>query len=247
MWGSCSAGCGEGGISRRYRLLTRSGPASQCGGEASEARPCPGPPCPAPRPAPTTGRRLLGQFEHPLHGVAGTLWAIAPDKLLIKDFYYDGRGPDAFFWAGDSGSPGPRGATVLVHPYTGQHWDYRDGGVPVLEASSGEDITLTLPPGLNAYNVRWLSVWCRYQPLDTTAVKCSGPGTLLLCRKFAVDFGHVIVDPSEESAVETEEKPALETDPAVQTLGKQQSGVRQMTSLPMNGSIQGRARHHRPG
>ena len=80
------------------------------------------------------------------------------------------------------------------------------------------------------------------QVLNTTAVKCSGPGTLLLCRKFAVDFGHVIVDPSEESAVETEEEPALETDPAVQTPGKPQSGLRKM-----NGSIQGRARHPRPG
>ena len=39
------------------------------------------------------------------------------DKLLIEDFSYDGRGPDAFFWVGTEGSPGSRASTVLPHPF----------------------------------------------------------------------------------------------------------------------------------
>ena len=70
-----------------------------------------------------------------------------------------------------SGTPGPRG-TVLTHPFDGKFYDYRDTQVPVLKASSSEDIVLTLPEDLESHDIKWISVWCR---------------------KFAVDFGHVVV------------------------------------------------------
>ena len=70
-----------------------------------------------------------------------------------------------------SGTPGPRG-TVLPHPFEGKFYDYRDTQVPVLKASSSEDIVLTLPEDLESRDIKWISVWCR---------------------KFAVDFGHVVV------------------------------------------------------
>ena len=52
----------------------------------------------------TGEKTLLGEFENPLHGVAGMVYIVASDKLLIQDFAYDGRGPDAFFWVGTEGS-----------------------------------------------------------------------------------------------------------------------------------------------
>ena len=69
------------------------------------------------------------------------------------------------------GTPGPKG-TVLPHPFDGKFYDYRDLKVPVLKSSSSEDIVLSLPPSLQAEDIKWISVWCR---------------------KFAVDFGHVVV------------------------------------------------------
>ena len=69
------------------------------------------------------------------------------------------------------GTPGPKG-TVLPHPFNGKFYDYRDLKVPVLKSLSSEDIVLTLPPSLRSEDIKWISVWCR---------------------KFAVDFGHVVV------------------------------------------------------
>ena len=34
------------------------------------------------------------------HGVGGVVYALNETALLVKDFTYDGAGPDAFFWAG---------------------------------------------------------------------------------------------------------------------------------------------------
>ena len=44
--------------------------------------------------------------------------------------------------------------------------------MPRLTASDNEDIYLTLPNHVSAYNVKWISVWCR---------------------EYSVDFGHVIL------------------------------------------------------
>merc|ERR1711892_76270 len=197
-WSLCSISCGEGGERKRYRLLTRETEGRPCKGETSEIASCPVYRCPqikdfqlteSPRrPATTTTttqttttinvqkylngpKSLLGKFENPLHGVSGLVYTVGSDKILIEDFSYDGRGPDAFFWVGTEGTPGPKG-TVLPHPFVGKFYDYRDLKVPVLKSSSSEDIVLTLPPSLRSEDIKWISVWCR---------------------KFAVDFGHVVV------------------------------------------------------
>ena len=178
--------CGPGGERRRYRLLTQTGAqGTVCAGETSQTQACPYYPCPLSQDTETNNtsqvspliggvKRLLGEFEHPLHGVSGKVYLTPKqDKLLIEDFTYDGRGPDAFFWVGREGSPGARSSVVLPHPFRGKFFDYRDPAVPRLAASNKEDIVLTLPPQLSAYNIKWISVWCR---------------------KFSVDFGHVIID-----------------------------------------------------
>ena len=184
-WSVCSLSCGLGGDRRRYRLLTQTSleGARACQGETSQTADCPYYPCPDLTETPRTSqaspflrgvKRLLGEFEHPLHGVSGKVYLTPKqDKLLIEDFTYDGRGPDAFFWVGTEGAPGARSSVVLPHPFQGKFYDHRDPAVPRLAASSQEDIVLTLPPQLSAYNIKWISVWCR---------------------KFSVDFGHVIID-----------------------------------------------------
>ena len=52
-----------------------------------------------------------------LQTVIMMIFSTTQDKLLIEDFSYDGRGPDAFFWVGTEGSPGSRASTVLPHPF----------------------------------------------------------------------------------------------------------------------------------
>ena len=177
--------CGPGGERRRWRLLTQTTleAGQDCEGENSEREVCPYYPCPnkpgdTPRASPSPYsqgvKRLLGEFEHPLHGVSGKVYLTPKqDKILIEDFTYDGRGPDAFFWVGSEGAPGARSSVVLPHPFKGKFYDYRDPEVPRLSASYQEDIVLSLPPQLSAYNIKWISVWCR---------------------KFSVDFGHVIIE-----------------------------------------------------
>ena len=67
-------------------------------------------------------RVLIGDFENTLHDVsgnkrilpkdfrlkpktvAGTVFTLGKDRLLIEDFTYDGNGPDAFFYIGTEGA-----------------------------------------------------------------------------------------------------------------------------------------------
>ena len=60
-------------------------------------------------------KKLIGKFENPLHGVSGVVYTV-PDKskLLVEDFSYDGRGPDAFFWVGTEGNPSSLFLTFVI-------------------------------------------------------------------------------------------------------------------------------------
>ena len=40
----------------------------------------------------------VGSFTNKQHGVGGVVYAKDERTLFIKDFEYDGKGPDAFFW-----------------------------------------------------------------------------------------------------------------------------------------------------
>ena len=44
----------------------------------------------------------IGPLVNLHHGVGGVVYALNQTALLVKDFTYDGGGPDAFFWAGTS-------------------------------------------------------------------------------------------------------------------------------------------------
>ncbi|XP_072755500.1 protein Skeletor, isoforms B/C isoform X2 [Anoplolepis gracilipes] len=94
--------------------------------------------------------KLIGKLSELHHGVSGEVYAVDARTLFIKDFTYDGEGPAAFFYAGNSKGPGNNGFRVR---------DER-GTTNVLKRYRKKDITLTLPDGKTLNNIKWFSVWC---------------------------------------------------------------------------------------
>ncbi|XP_015181786.1 PREDICTED: protein Skeletor, isoforms B/C isoform X1 [Polistes dominula] len=94
--------------------------------------------------------KLIGKLSELHHGVSGEVYAVDGRTLFIKDFTYDGEGPAAFFYAGNSKSPNSNGFRVR---------DER-GTANVLKRYRRKDITLTLPDGKTLNSIKWFSVWC---------------------------------------------------------------------------------------
>merc|ERR1712038_292695 len=122
-----------------------------------------------------TGMKQIGSFEELHHGVAGDVFALDEETIMIKNFVYDGQGPDAFILAGTSGQPSKGGEVVLPVPNDdGRTYAYTDKDIPILGRFTGdEDVVLRMPPGRRVSDLKWLSVWCR---------------------EYAVDFGHTGID-----------------------------------------------------
>ncbi|XP_057663015.1 protein Skeletor, isoforms B/C isoform X1 [Diorhabda carinulata] len=115
--------------------------------------------------------KKIGRLVEFAHGIKGTAYAVDESTIFIKGFCYDGTGPDAFFWIGNSPRPSPEG---IIIPYPE---DYSGRDPPVLRAYNNTDIILRLPMGKRIRDIRWLSVWCR---------------------RFTVDFGEVFIPPNLE-------------------------------------------------
>jgi hypothetical protein len=105
---------------------------------------------------------LIGELKTKQHGVRGKVFAVDEKTFLVKNFQYDGAGPDAFFWVGTSEAPGNEGY-ILAHPFKGKFYKYDDENAPILTGrfDGTEDIKLTLPEDLNVTDLKWFSVWCR--------------------------------------------------------------------------------------
>jgi len=121
-----------------------------------------------------TGKRKIGSFVNIWHGIAGEVFALDDETILIEDFTYDGQGPDAFFLAGTTGRPSKNGQVVLPFPDREKTFAYTDKDIPILGRFTGDqDIVLKMPPGRKVSDLKWISVWCR---------------------DFVVDFGHANID-----------------------------------------------------
>ena len=72
--------------------------------------------------------------------------------LLLKNFKYDGKGPDAYFYVGLHGEPSGLGIK-LEYPY--------GDGESILPEVTGEDVEIILPEGIESSKLKWFSVWCR--------------------------------------------------------------------------------------
>ncbi|XP_023944110.2 protein Skeletor, isoforms B/C [Bicyclus anynana] len=93
--------------------------------------------------------KYIGKLNSYHHQVSGEVYAVDEWTLLLVDFNYDGTGDDTYFWAGDSGRPGPLGFIVP---------DQR-GTTNVLERYNNEEVRLRLPDGKRVARVAWLAVY----------------------------------------------------------------------------------------
>lgn len=55
---------------------------------------------------------LIGKLESHHHDASGEVYAVDESTLFIRHFTYDGTGPDAYFWAGNSPRPDPSGFII---------------------------------------------------------------------------------------------------------------------------------------
>lgn len=105
----------------------------------------------------------IGRLTEYHHAVSGDVYAVDSRTLFIKGFTYDGEGPAAYFYVGNTKAPNNQGAMRIR--------DERGSG-GVLKRYRGKDITLTLPEGKTLRDIKWFSVWCD---------------------EFSVNFGHVMI------------------------------------------------------
>merc|ERR1739838_431352 len=127
----------------------------------------------------TKGQKMSQLATDHRHFLEGTVYIKDKNTIEIRDFSYpntktnpNGRlGPDAFFIAGTEGCrpdnliKSRQNITGIViplpFPQTGQKWDFRDRSIPRMEAVENETISLSLPPGVQMADLKWLGLWCR--------------------------------------------------------------------------------------
>lgn len=96
-------------------------------------------------------RIQLGPFSQLAHGLrSGPITIIDKNTFLIPDLYYDGKGPDAHFWAGNGSAPSSGG--ILVSDENGSNKS--------LPAYDGQTVTIRLPNNLTVDQIDYLSLWC---------------------------------------------------------------------------------------
>lgn len=81
---------------------------------------------------------------------------------LYEGFTYDGEGPAAYFYVGNSKAPSAANGFRIR--------DER-GSNGVLKRYRNKDITLTLPEGKTLRDIKWFSVWCDEFSVDFGNVK----------------------------------------------------------------------------
>merc|ERR1711963_85706 len=116
---------------------------------------------------------FLGRLSNLIHDIAGDVYAVGRNQLLIRGFNYDDLGPDAFLFADTlTDSPNGRGTVVIPYPNEEKYYAYNDPDIPILPEFTREDVLVTLPPGVTVDRLTWLSVWCR---------------------RFDISFGHLLL------------------------------------------------------
>ena len=130
----------------------------------------------------------LGSFRQPTaHGLSGEVYALSDTVLEVRNFQYDGLGPDAYFWA-DTGSPTDSGYLLP---------DEVGCGDETLTEGTGQTIRFEFPEGktLKDFAGGTISVWCDFanqnfgdvmvpdlSALQTLKVAADGEGPALQCR-----------------------------------------------------------------
>jgi len=151
---------------------------------------------------------LIGELKTLQHDVSGKIYAKDDKTLVIYNFKYDGKGPDAFFWVGKTGNPkNTEDASTYILSEEG-NYEYRDQSAPILGAYDGKDVTLTIPEGWKMNDIKWLSVWCRQFSVDF--------GNLIVAEGFkapvAGEPGSPVPEPESEPEPEQEPEPIPDID-----------------------------------
>lgn len=105
----------------------------------------------------------IGELRGAEHGIAGSLYAVDENILILKRFEYDGQADNAFFWVGSS-TDGPSDVgTIVPYPFGGVFYGSEDLDAPFLYGvfNGSQDIRLTLPEGMKVTDLKWFSVWSR--------------------------------------------------------------------------------------
>ncbi|XP_040577912.2 protein Skeletor, isoforms B/C isoform X2 [Lepeophtheirus salmonis] len=129
---------------------------------------------------------LIGRMSPRAHGIHGLVYAVDETHLFIRNFRYDGTGPDAYFWVGDDNLPSPKGHIIPYPPledkfddpevlfpgnnFEGRFETKRNRNLetlrkktqlpPTLKKMQNENVLLTLPGSLKITSIKWLAVWC---------------------------------------------------------------------------------------
>lgn len=154
--------------------------------------------------------QYLGSFKQlTYHPVAGDLTVRDDQTFTIRNFVYDGEGPDVFFIVGLRNArsrPNPRDAIPVPYPTT-QAFPYGNGpaeprnspvstyrfedpDIPILGRFDGQDIDLQLPQGIGVHDVKWISLYCRQFGIDFGHVKIRNPKSPPRSRKLRLPSNH---------------------------------------------------------
>lgn len=95
---------------------------------------------------------ILNPFSTLAHSLkSGPIAQIDKNQFFIPELFYDGKGPDAYFWMGN-GSSGPNTHGKLVPD--------ENNSREVLKSYTGQNIILTLPTPYTARDIEYLGIWC---------------------------------------------------------------------------------------
>ncbi|XP_075533298.1 protein Skeletor, isoforms B/C-like [Dermacentor variabilis] len=93
--------------------------------------------------------KLIGPIKTNAHGFTGNVYAANDYNVIITDLNYDGKGPEAFFWAGTGKEPDDKGHQIPDE----------NGSSAVLKAYKNARVLLTLPKKITDY--QYLGIYCR--------------------------------------------------------------------------------------
>lgn len=100
--------------------------------------------------------KKLGDLSSSMNELSGTLYAARGNTLVLEDFTYDGKAPDAFFLVGTSSTPSKDG-TVLAN---------EAGSTEKLPAYNMNTIVLKLPANTDINHFRWFSVYSKNEEMS---------------------------------------------------------------------------------
>jgi len=99
-----------------------------------------------------------GELETFQHEVTGTVVIIDDCSFEVKNFTYDGTGPDVFWYAADTRENLDTGFIMDAIPEEHGPWD------------GSEEVIVKLPEGVTWDDVNVISVWCRAFGIDFGSV-----------------------------------------------------------------------------